>query len=70
MAFDANTIRNVDLAGGPVIDAANGFREFRGVFWASGTGLIWSDDDVGHDKECVVFGRRHDVVRLVPHPFI
>ena len=55
MAFDAHAMRDVDLAGGPVVDATNGFGKFRGVFRASGTGLIWSDDHIGHDKERVVF---------------
>ena len=55
MAFDANAMRNVDLTGGPIVDPANGFGEFRGIFWACGTGLIWSDHDIGHDKERVVF---------------
>ena len=37
------------------------------VFWTPTLCLVGGDENVGGDEECSVLGRRHHVVRFVPH---
>jgi hypothetical protein len=49
---------------------ANQFRELLGVLGADGARLVGRHDDVGHDEEGAVLGRRDNVVSLVPHALV